>query len=210
MEIERKPQKHLFISGKCQVCFASLTYLKKAYIFNCQLLYFVKFKKCVCKEDYQTKQRIALWISGSLLLSSVSSSPILGKIYLRHFIKVPFLTNSFVFMQNFKLKTSLCLSCLIVTWTWNLRHHSILWTPLKDEKLVGCPHKYYFIKNYILQIEELYSLPCSVGMYFTFSLWVTKNKKMSSETVSIHQHTFSILCFFCTKTYTILGCGRKP
>lgn len=44
MEIERKTRESLFLSGKCQVYFASYTYLKKACIFNCHLL-LVKFKK---------------------------------------------------------------------------------------------------------------------------------------------------------------------
>lgn len=34
----------MFLSGKCQVYFASYTYLNKACIFNCHLL-LVKFKK---------------------------------------------------------------------------------------------------------------------------------------------------------------------
>lgn len=121
--------------------------------------------------------------NSTLLLSSVSSNPLLGKISLRHFTKVvTFLTNSFVFMQTFKLKTNLWLACPVVSWTWNLRHHSILWTPLKDETLVGSSHKYYLIKNYILWIEELWSsLLCGYVLYF-FTLGYSKSE-MSSKTV---------------------------
>lgn len=173
-EGDRKTQKDWFISRKCQVCFAFPTYLKKAYIFNCQLLFLVKFKKCVCKEDYQRKQRIALWISGSLLLSSVSSNPLLGKSCLKHFTKaVTFLTNSFVFMQTFKDKPMNCLSCS----DRNIKSKASLNTmnSLKRWKVNGFPPQ-------VLLHKELHSLnrrtmSCCVGMYLTFSFWVTQKMR---------------------------------
>lgn len=120
---------------KWQVCFASPTYWKKASIFNYQLL-FVKFNKFICGENYGRKQEIALCISGSMLLFSVSGNPSLGKICLRP-ISCYFPDKFLCFYADFLLKTNWSFACLPETWTWNLRNYPILPTSLKGEELVG-------------------------------------------------------------------------
>lgn len=62
MKTERKAQRTLFLSGKCQERFASPTDIKKAYVFDCQLLFSVKFKKFICGEDCGRKEKAALGI----------------------------------------------------------------------------------------------------------------------------------------------------
>lgn len=95
-------------------------------------------------------------------------------------------------------KTNLWIACPVVTGTSNPRHHSILWTPLKDEKLMGSPHKYYFIKSYIPWTEELCLVVWVCILLFHFGLlkkWdVFKNCKYPPSHLLVYFAIFVLKC----------------